>query len=394
MAVTHEEQMYWLALRMVPGLGPRRAVPLVQQFGSVEAVFRATTSELIAAGLPGGVAQTISSGCTFEEAAEQQRLIAKLGVSLVPFQDSRYPRLLKEIHDPPLVLYARGRVELLQQFSLGVVGTRRPTPYGLAATERIATELARTGLVITSGMARGIDSAAHKATLATGGDTMAVFGSGIDHIYPAENKKLSEEISAKGLLLSEYPMGTPGHPQNFPVRNRIISGLSVGVLVVEGAQYSGSAITAMMAMEQGREVFAVPGNITSKMSWGPNLLIKQGAKLVQSAEDVLAELSAEVRQQIHIREESLEPNGASDGEKLRLALGPKAPLGATILGLLRVEEGTHLDQMIDQIETWEASEVMAVLFELQLQGVVRELPGRNFVRVWGESGVARGASVH
>jgi DNA processing protein len=170
-----------------------------------------------------------------EEAADQIERLKRAGAQLITILDPLYPEQLKQIYDPPLVLFARGRTELLGGTGLGVVGTRRPTPYGIAATERLAGELARTGMVIVSGMARGIDTAAHKASLTAGGDTIAVFGSGVDHIYPAENRRLAEDIALKGLLLSEFPMGNPGHPQNFPVRNRIISGLSVGLLLVEGA---------------------------------------------------------------------------------------------------------------------------------------------------------------
>ncbi len=191
------------------------------------------------------------------------------------------------------MLFARGRVELLSSICIGVVGTRHPTPYGVAAAERLSGDLARAGVTITSGMARGIDTAAHKAALARpdgGSRTIAVLGCGVDIVYPSENRKLAAEIAAKGLIVSEFPMGATAFPQNFPIRNRIISGLSCGILVVEGAQYSGSSITARLAIDQGREVFAVPGNITSKMSWGPNLLIKQGAKLVQDWNDVVVDL--------------------------------------------------------------------------------------------------------
>lgn len=379
---TIEDQLSWLALLMVPGLGHRRAVPLVRQFRSAGAVFEASSGDLMAAGLPGALAQTIASGCTYEEAADQVERMKRTGATLVTFQDPAYPEQLKQIYDPPLVLFARGRVELLNRFGLGVVGTRRPTPYGIAATERLTGELARTGLVITSGMARGIDTAAHKAALSAQADTIAVFGSGVDHIYPAENRRLAEDIAARGLLLSEFPMGNPGHPQNFPVRNRIISGLSVGVLLVEGAQYSGSAITAQLAMEQGREVFAVPGNITSKLSWTPNLLIKQGAKLVQTAEDVLAELTPEVRRSLH---DATKPDSAASDD-LERTLGPNTRLGLAILARLPVETSLHLDALLESLEAWSASEALAVLFELQLLGLVRELPGKNFVRVWVESG--------
>ncbi|MCC6540013.1 MAG: DNA-protecting protein DprA [Bryobacterales bacterium] len=379
-AVRVEEQLAWLALRMVPGLGARRAVPLVRKFGTVDAVFAANPRDLIAAGLDGAVAQSIASGCAYEDAADQAERVKRAGAVVVPFQDPAYPELLRQIYDPPLLLFARGRLDLLSRAGIGVVGTRRPTPYGTAATDRLAGELARTGLVITSGLARGIDTAAHKAALTNQGDTIAVFGSGVDHIYPAENRRLAEDIVARGLLLSEFPMGNPGHPQNFPVRNRIISGLSLGILLVEGAQYSGSAITAQLAMDQGRDVFAVPGNITSKMSWTPNLLIKQGAKLVQSAEDVLAELRPEVRAQLA----SLPVQGSAGAASNELArvLGPNARLGESVLGLLRVDSGVHLDALVESLEAFPASEIIAVLFELQLLGLVKELPGKNFVKVW------------
>src|SRR5580692_12783497 len=261
-------------------------------------MFRASRSELEAAGLSAGVAQSIASGCAFEEAAEQQQMVAKLGVDLIPITDARYPARLREIFDPPPLLYARGRVELLGHLMLAVVGTRRPTAYGTQVATRLSKDLSEAGLTIASGMARGIDTAAHRAVLEAGGDTIAVFGCGVDEVYPAENRKLAETLAEQGLVISEFPMGAPPYPQNFPVRNRIISGMSAGVLVVEGGEYSGSTITAKLAAEQNREMFAVPGNVTSKMSWGPNLLIKQGAKLVQEWNDVAMELKPEERRRL------------------------------------------------------------------------------------------------
>ncbi len=382
--LTAEEQLHWLALLMVPGLGPRRTIPLLEQYRSIEAIFRASRTELIGAGLPGSVAQTLASGCTFEEAAEQQRCMMAAGAQMIVYTDPLYPDCLKEIYDAPILMFARGRTELLTRTSLGIVGTRRPTTYGIAATERLSAELAASGLVITSGMARGIDTAAHRAALSAGGDTVAVFGSGVDHIYPAENRRLAEEISTRGLLLSEFPMGSPGHPQNFPQRNRIISGLSIGVLVVEGAQYSGSAITAQLALEQNREVFAVPGNITSKMSWAPNLLIKQGAKLVQSAEDVLSELTPEVRRTLRTSESS-EGGTASLEEELIKVLGPNAPLGYQLIHRLKVDESTHIDSLMDDLPSFSSSEIVSTLFQLQMMGVIREMVGKNYVKVWGDA---------
>ncbi len=260
--VTSQDALYWLALRMTPGLGTRKAGQLLEVFRTPQAIFRASRSELQAAGLSAGVAQSLASGCAFDDAADQQNQAAKAGAVLIPLTDARYPPALRDIFDPPPLLFARGRVELLATLMLGVVGTRRPTAYGGVAASKLSADLAAAGMTIASGMARGIDTAAHRGVLEVGGDTMAVFGCGIDQIYPAENRKLAEQIATRGLLISEFPMGAPAYPQNFPIRNRIISGMSAGVLVVEGSEYSGSAITAKLAIEQNREVFAVPGNIT------------------------------------------------------------------------------------------------------------------------------------
>ncbi|MBK5295303.1 MAG: DNA-protecting protein DprA [Acidobacteriia bacterium] len=389
LATSAEEDLHWLALRLVPGLGARKSVPLVEKLRSPQAVFRCSRSQLEAAGLSGSVAQTIASGCTFEDAVDQQQRMKEQGVTILPFLDPLFPRRLRELYDPPLLLFTRGRLELLNTVMLGVVGTRRPTQYGVAATERLASELAAAGLTIVSGMARGIDTVAHKAALKVGGNTIAVFGCGIDVVYPAENRALAAEISSKGLLLSEYPLGAPGHPQNFPVRNRIISGVSIGVLISEAAQYSGSAITAQLALEQGRDVFAIPGNITSKTSWGTNLLIKQGAKLVQSAEDVLSDLAPEDRRDI-FRQKGLPLEEDAGGhlstgqaqKNLKDTLGPNTAVGLSILKVLQIEQPIHIDELMEKVPDCSSSEVIAVLFELELLALVRQLPGKNFVKVW------------
>jgi DNA processing protein len=295
---TQDDELHWLALRMVSGLGTRKAGQLLGTFQTPQRIFRASRSELVAAGVSAGVAQNISSGTAFEDAVDQQQRLKDAGARLIPLADPSYPALLRDIFDPPLALFVKGRVELLNTLMLGIVGTRRPTAYGITVAQRLAKDLAGAGLTIASGMARGIDTAAHRSVLEAEGDTIAVFGCGVDEVYPAENRKLSEQIAEKGLVVSEFPMATPAYPQNFPVRNRIISGMSAGVLVIEGGEYSGSAITAKLAAEQNREVFAVPGNVTSKMSWGPNLLIKQGAKLVQEWNDVAVELKPDDRRRL------------------------------------------------------------------------------------------------
>jgi DNA processing protein len=273
---------------------------------------------------------------------------------------------------------------------LAVVGTRRPTPYGTTVATRLAKDLASAGLTIVSGMARGIDTAAHKAVLEAGRDTVAVFGCGVDELYPSENRKLAQQIAEKGLILSEFPMGAPPYPQNFPVRNRIISGLSAGVLVVEGGEYSGSAITAKLAAEQNREIFAVPGSITSKMSWGPNLLIKQGAKLVQEWNDVVTELEAEdrrrlvdqCRNQLNLKEnQDSEPSGplsTSDANREMQRMAQR------VLGLLTPDAAAPLDSLIESLEGTSPSEIIATLFELELAGLVRQLPGKSFIKVWAD----------
>ena len=394
---TPEEELYWLALRLVPGLGTRRSGQLLERFQSPQSIFRADTRELEASGLPGSLARTIASGCTFEDAATQQELMRKSGTQLLTFNDERYPDRLRSIFDPPSILFARGNIDLLGSVCIGVVGTRHPTTYGVAAAERLGADLARAGLTIVSGMARGIDTAAHRACLSVAGNTIAVLGCGVDVVYPSENRKLAAEIAMRGLILSEFPMGSTAFPQNFPIRNRIISGVSAGLLVVEGAQYSGSGITAKLALDQGREVFAVPGNITSKMSWGPNLLIKQGARLVQDWNDVVVELpQVDQRRLIDAgRQRILALESAPDGTPNESSAArpasnqpesqlpePMAGAARRILQQLKPDTTVHLDTLVDSVGDMSPSEIIAALFELEILGLVRQHPGRNFAKVW------------
>jgi DNA processing protein len=387
--LTREDELHWIALKLVPGLGTRTSAKLIDRFRTATAIFRAPRTELEAAGLSAAVAQSIASGCTFEDAAAQHQRMLESGAELVTISDPRYPQSLREIFDPPILLFARGRVELLTSLALAVVGTRRPTPYGLAVAERISSDLANAGLTISSGMARGIDAAAHKGALASNGKTIAVLGCGVDVIYPQENRKIAGDIAARGLIVSEFPMGATAFPQNFPIRNRIISGISLGVLVVEGAQYSGSAITAKLAMDQGREVFAVPGNVTSKLSWGPNLLIKQGARLVQDWNDVISELPPESRR--HLIEQGkaqiLEAGGVASqpGSQASLLKEQVQELGSAAhraLETLQVDNPIHLDDLLEKVQDTSPSELIAVLFELEMLGLVKQLPGKKFVKVW------------
>jgi DNA processing protein len=384
--VSRDEELHWLALKLIPGLGTRTAGKLIERFRTPMAVFRASRTEIEAAGASGSVAQSIASGCTFDDAVAQQEKVTQTGTVMIPMGDPRYPPRLREIFDPPVVLFARGRVELLESHMLAVVGTRRPTVYGLAVAERLGGDLARAGLTIASGMARGIDTAAHKGAMAAEGDTVAVLGCGVDVVYPTENRKLAADMATHQLLLSEFPMGAVAFPQNFPIRNRIISGMSQGVLVVEGAQYSGSSITAKLALDQGREVFAVPGNITSKASWGPNLLIKQGGKLVQDWNDVIVELPSEVRRQLIERglARLLGETGSATSETSASSLpnGPTGEICRNLLRILKVDSAIHLDLLLESVQDTSSSELIAALFELEMQGLIKQLPGKNFVKVW------------
>lgn len=224
LSIGREEELHWLALTLVPGLGTRLAGKLLDRFRSPQAVFRASRTELEAAGVSGAVAQSIASGCSFEDALDQQRKMAERGAVAIVRADARYPALLREIFDPPILLFARGRLELLQPFHFAVVGTRRPTPYGLAVAERLSADLARAGLTIVSGMARGIDTSAHKGALSAAGDTVAVLGCGVDVVYPSENRKLASDLAAKGLLLSEFAMGSTAFPRTSPSATASLAG--------------------------------------------------------------------------------------------------------------------------------------------------------------------------
>ena len=305
--------------------------------------------------------------------------IQAAGVSLISIDDPAYPFRLKEIYDPPLVLSVRGDPEVLAKPGIAMVGTRHPTPYGSGMAERLACDLAAQGLVIISGMARGVDTASHRGAISAKGKTIAVFGTGVDVIYPKENSRLSEQILAfGGALISEFPLGTFAAPQNFPIRNRIISGMSAGVLVVEAAEYSGTRITARCALEQNRDVFAVPGNVTNKNSWGPNTLIKQGAKLVATWEDVWEDLPAEVRLAL-TPPPSPESSGASTASLFPDDRLP--PHEKRILSLLKADEATHIDELVEKLESqMSSSEIFAALFELELAGKIRQMPGKNFVK--------------
>jgi DNA processing protein len=371
--------LQWLALALTPRLGPTRARRLAEHFGGVGNILKASLTELEAAGIQTVSAQSLGTGQSMELAYDELGRVAASGVSIVCLDDSTYPAQLRQIYDPPLILYVRGNVEAIAQPGIAVVGTRHPTPYGLGMAERLACDLANRGLVIFSGLARGVDAAAHRGAINAKGKTVAVFGTGVDIIYPKENTRITEQILALGgALISEFAMNTFAAPQNFPIRNRIISGISIGVLVVEAAEYSGTRITSRCALEQNREVFAVPGNVTNKNSWGPNTLIKQGAKLTATWEDVWEELPSAVRLALtpSTGDESQTGKTASLFEESELP-----PHERKILKLLKADEAVHIDEIVEFLELdMSSSEIFAALFELELAGKVKQMPGKNFVK--------------
>jgi DNA processing protein len=376
-------RLAWMALTLTPGMGPTRIARAVKALGAAERLFEVSLTELEATGMPAQSAQFIFEGKARAAAEDEIHRVGEAGGSTLTQADEAYPERLREIYDPPSVLWIRGNAELLARPGIAVVGTRHPSPYGAGMAEMLSRDLANRRLVILSGMARGVDTAAHKGAIEAGGKTVAVWGTGIDVIYPKENKKLAENIVASGgTIVSEYPLGTFPAPQNFPIRNRILSGMSIGVLVIEAAEYSGTRITARCAMEQNRDVFAVPGNVTNKNAWGPNTLIKQGAKLTATWEDVWEDLPSEIRLQL---EDEL---GAAGQNESKVAEGaslfsnqPLPQHEQAVLDKLRHDESTQLDDLIERLEAELGSaEIFTALFELELAGRVRQLPGKNYVR--------------
>jgi DNA processing protein len=320
---------------------PTEAIPFLRSRG-----FQATAEEIFDWG--------VREGCNFLVRGSPQ-----------------FPLLLEEIYDPPLVLYARGHLELLATHCIAVVGTRKPTIYGMQMAQGIASDLGGRGITIVSGLARGIDAAAHRGCLDSKGKTIAVLGCGIDIIYPREHKQLTQKILEEGLLISEFVPGASPSPQNFPIRNRIISGLSMGTLIAEAREYSGSLITARLAMEQNRELFAIPGNLTSPQSFGPNYLIKQGAKLVQSWRDVVEELPSDIRRTILSQEDAkIPPN-----HELELLSEEELAL----VRLLKQDEAAQFDKLYKS-SGLEIPRLSDLLLKLETGGWIRQLPGNLYIR--------------
>lgn len=375
----------WLGMVLTPGMGPTRTARAAARMGGAERALSASLTELEGAGMPAAAAQFICDGRAARAAEDEMRRVAEAGGQLLTLEDGDYPAALRNIYDPPPVLWVRGDARLLGQPGIGVVGTRHPSPYGTGMAEMLSRDLAARRLVIFSGMARGVDTAAHKGALAANGRTVAVWGTSIDVIYPKENKRLAEDIVARGgAIVSEFPLGTFPAPQNFPIRNRVISGLSVGVLVIEAGEHSGTRVTARCAMEQNRDVYAVPGNVTNKNAWGPNTLIKQGAKLTATWEDVWEDLPSQVRLAL---EAAMEGAGESNSPGTASLFSSLAELPAgerTVLEHLRQDEATQLDELMERLENrLETAEIFTALFELELAGRVRQMPGKNYLRTIG-----------
>jgi DNA processing protein len=353
---------------MVPGLGNIACRNLLDKFGTPENIFQANISDLREVdGVRKEVTKKIANREFLAEPLEELRRVEQCGARIITYTDPIYPKALKEIYDPPAVLYVKGKDIPYNATFVAVVGSRNPTPYGLKSAEKIGQGLARRGLGVVSGMARGIDSAAHWGCLGGRGFTIGVLGTGIDVIYPKSNKKLMQQIIQKGAVISEFPLGTQPEPKNFPIRNRIISGLSRGVVVVEATKNSGSLITASLALDQGREVFAVPGSIHSFKSTGCHLLIKQGASLIENSDDVLDELGLNYefasRKDTFEEEELLPPMGQPEKE---------------IYDLIG-DYPIHIDQIARQ-GNLEPSEASSILMRMELKGLIRQLPGKMFVR--------------
>lgn len=378
MAVT--EDQYWIALKWVEGVGNVGYKSLIEAFGSPRQVFSAPLSQLKAVpGIGEQTARRIKDFSGWDKVERELVLAQRTGVSIVTSRDPLYPRRLASIYDSPAYLYVKGSLRE-DDLNIAFVGSRMATAHGLFTTERLCRELALRGATIVSGMARGIDSAAHRGALAGRGRTLAVLGCGLDIVYPPENEKLFNDIAACGAVLSEFPLGTQPNAPNFPARNRIISGISLGVVVVEAGEKSGSLITARIALEQGREVFAVPGSIDVSGSRGTNRLIKQGAKLIENIDDILEEILPQADRPV-ITPKS-DP-GASDaaGRREGHASDPDRAFteNEKVLWRLLSHQPAHIDQIITA-SGWTAPDVLSCLLNLELKGAVEQKPGKTYVR--------------
>ncbi|MCL2679722.1 MAG: DNA-processing protein DprA [Dehalococcoidia bacterium] len=356
-----ENLKYWLGFSMVPGIGPVRFGQLEKTFKTLEAAWQAETSDLRGAGLEDGIVRNIVQTRAKIDLDNEWAKLDKFGIRLINWHDSTYPARLKQIHDKPAVLFINGKLEPEDELCVSVVGARQPTIYGRQVAEEMSYTLASAHITVVSGLARGIDSIAHSAALSAGGRTLAVVGSGLDNIYPSENTSLARRIAENGAVISEYPPGTRPRPENFPRRNRILSGLCLGVLVVEAGESSGALITAQLAVEHNREVFAIPGSILSPGSAGTNKLIQDGAKLVRNVSDILEELNIT----------STTPHQM----KLKAVL-PETPAEAALFKHLGAEP-VHVDELC-RVSGLPAGDVGATLAMMELKGMVKQIGAMNF----------------
>ena len=372
----------WLALNMTPGVGPRVTSRLLEHFGSAEAIFDAPRRELALLRLTPETIESLANRELHERAESEIERVRKLGGEILVLDDGIYPTLLRETYDPPVVLYVKGAWSAcLDQPCVAIIGSRRCSTYGQNAALMLSRELAQRGVTIISGMARGIDAAAHRGALEAGGRTVGVMGTGLDQIYPRDHKKLADDIlKSNGALVTQFPLGTPPVSENFPYRNRVISGLSLGVVVVEAAENSGSLITARLAMEQNREVFAVPGNITSRNSFGTNYLIKgAGAKLVQQWQDIAAELPPEIAAQLLPPPSRKSRRKGELVDQLQLAPSDLSEHERTIFKLLSTDTPQQIDALAEATKL-SITQLTSALLTLEMRELIRALPGKSFVR--------------
>lgn len=367
---------------MTPGIGPRAATKLLERFGSAESVFRARRPELESLRLRPEAIESIMARDKHEIAATEAARVRELGGDVIILDDGIYPPLLREIPDPPVTLYVRGAWEAcLEQPCIAIVGSRRCSTYGMNTANMLSRDLASRGVTVVSGLARGIDAAAHRGALEGKGRTVAVMGTGLDDVYPKEHWKLVNEIlEGGGAIISEFPLGTPPAPQNFPYRNRVISGLSLGAVLIEAAENSGSLITARLAMEQNREVFAVPGNITSRNSFGTNYLIKgAGAKLVQQWQDVVSELPADIAARMLPPETKKQRDASAPSAQQELVPTDLSLDESSVWKLLTADQPLHIDELAEQTGL-NITKLTSALLGLEMRDLIRQLPGKSFIR--------------
>jgi DNA processing protein len=363
---------YWIALKSIAGIGNVTFPALVDKFGSLPAIFDASVTELKQTpGISKDIAASIANFKGWDKVKEELEVVNKNKVKIITYQDDLYPQKLLNIYDRPPYIYVLGTLDK-EDINIAIVGSRAASSYGKYTTERLSRELAMKGVTVVSGMARGIDSAAHRGALSAHGRTIAILGSGLDVIYPPENKKLFHDIIENGAVISEYPPGTPPRSSNFPARNRIISGMSYGVVIVEAGEKSGSLITARLALEQGREVFAVPGSIDAAGSRGTNKLIKQGAKLIENTDDILEEILPQID-----RTNVLKPVGACPSEEVSDEnVESLSVLEQKIIGFI-TKKRLHIDDLISSTGL-SSGDILSALTTLELKGFIQQHPGKFF----------------